>query len=92
VLATIEIAEVDVGMNVVFVGMGLAVVGLLVLFVASPSPHGYIEVFIGLPLVLAGTLTLGVGLARLRNPMLRTIGWLVLIALPIALGFLIGNG
>ena len=46
----------------------LTVIGIVVILWSTPSPHGYIEFFVGLPLAVVGVTILGVGVALMFRP------------------------
>jgi hypothetical protein len=58
-------------------GTGIAVAGLYLRALASPSPHGYIEVLFAAPLILLGALLLGGGLLASGNRVLQVVGCLL---------------
>lgn len=77
--------------GLVLLGTVVASLGVLVVWWASPSPHGYIELFIGLPAIGGGGLALGVGLVRLEAPLLKAAGWLVVTGLVVATALLLST-
>jgi hypothetical protein len=53
----------------------------------TPSPRGYVELFVALPLIAAGLLTIGAGLiADSRSWFSRAAGWLLVGATCAVLG------
>ena len=63
-------------------GGAIAAVGVAIVRWASPSPHGYIEFFFGVPLIGGGGVIVAGGLlaSRSRMPvMVRLLAWLVLL-------------
>jgi hypothetical protein len=62
-------------------GVAATAAGVFVLWWAGPSPHGYLELFFGLPLLGVGLLTTGVALAFGSGPVWRrTLGWTIVVA------------
>jgi uncharacterized membrane protein len=66
---------------VVGIGVALSVVGVAAWQLFSPSPHGYLELFIALPIVLVGLMTTGCGLTRRSLPLaVRLVGFGLIFA------------
>jgi len=81
-------------------GTAVASLGSIAWAFFSPSPHGYLELFIALPLIVVGLGTAGVALALGPfSQVLRNVGWAILatavlpvvfalvVILSLALGF-----
>ena len=78
-----SIAALTSGSRVaIVVGAIGAALGILTWFQFSPSPHGYLETWVSVPLFAAGALIIGAGLAA---AWLR-IGWLLRL---VAAGFVV---
>lgn len=70
-------------LSVVFTGLAVAGLAMILIYWASPSPHGYIEAFFGVPLLLIGLIGSGLGIVLQGKPfswLLRAWGWLTLFA------------
>lgn len=73
--------------GLLLVGCGIVVFGW-----ASPSPHGFIELFLAVPLMALGLLIAGIGLViswHIIGGALRTIAVLLICAGLSPLGFLL---
>lgn len=70
-------------LTIVFAGLLLAALAVGLINWASPSPHGYIEFLIGLPLLLLGLTVSGLGIVvqgKPFGPVVRSWGWFSLLA------------
>ena len=65
--------------GVVASGAVLILLGVAAYRFFSPSPHGYLELFVAVPMVVCGLGTAGLGLAfGAFHRALRVIGWLLI--------------
>jgi len=61
-------------------GASVTILGIAAYRFFSPSPHGYLELFIAIPMIVVGLGAAGLGLAfGTFRTLLRMIGWLLIM-------------
>ena len=62
-------------------GCGFVVLGVVIVRWATPSPHGFIEFFVGFPVAILGVMLAGAGLTQARQTIPRATGWVLLVGM-----------